>query len=121
MAAVAVKASTRQTPQPSPAYHSATQSTRAGGQTFVGTPLRLSTLRGTCLTRDHHRCVVSRNFDRKQALKRIKAAGDNARDDDGQLLSTTTFDSLEVAHILPHSLVKTNSDSNLVCYLASIK
>ena len=115
MVAITVKASTKQTPQPSPAYHSATESTRAGGQSFVGTPFRLSTLRGTCLIRDHHRCVVSRNFDRKQALQRIKAAGDDARDDDGQLLRTTTFDSLEVAHILPHSLVKSNSDSNLVC------
>lgn len=109
-----MKASTKRTPQPSPAYHSATQSTR-GGQSFVGTPLRLSTLRGTCLIRDRHRCVISRSFDRNLAIKRIKKSGDEARDNDQQLLAGQTFDSLEVAHILPHSLVKTNSEAKLVC------
>ncbi|XWW97591.1 hypothetical protein V2A60_005575 [Cordyceps javanica] len=43
----------------------------------------------------------------------MKQAGDEARDDDGQLLTGQTFDSLEVAHILPHSLVKTSSDGTL--------
>ncbi|KAM3548482.1 hypothetical protein ARSEF4850_009385 [Beauveria asiatica] len=108
-----LKASTKRTPQPSPAYHSATQSIRVGGQSFVGTPLRLSTLRGTCLIRDRHRCVISHSFDRRKALERIKQSGDEARDDDGQLLTGQTFDSLEVAHILPHSLVNTNSDVTL--------
>merc|ERR1712000_206784 len=108
-----LKASTKRTPQPSPAYHSATQSTRMGGQSFVGTPLRLSSLRGTCLIRDRHRCVISRSFDRKVAVERINKSADEARDDDGQLLLGQTFDSLEVAHILPHSLVKANSDANL--------
>ncbi|TWU70658.1 hypothetical protein ED733_001429 [Metarhizium rileyi] len=109
-----LKASTKRTLQPSPAYHSATQSTRAGDQTFVGTIGRLKTLRGDCLQRDRHRCVISRTFDLDQAIERSKKPGDNFRDDDGQALAGESFDSLEVAHILPHSLFKTNSDSELV-------
>ncbi|TWU70998.1 hypothetical protein ED733_001350 [Metarhizium rileyi] len=101
------------TPQPSPAYHSAIQSTRAGDQSFVGTPVRLSTLRGNCLLRDKHRCVISRSFDRRKAVERMREFGDEAQDDDGQPLTGESFDSLEVAYILPHSLVKTNSDSKL--------
>ncbi|OAA40712.1 hypothetical protein NOR_05800 [Metarhizium rileyi] len=108
-----LKASTKRTLQPSPAYHSATQSTRAGDQTFVGTIGRLKTLRGDCLQRDRHRCVISRTFDLDQAIERSKKPGDNFRDDDGQALAGESFDSLEVAHILPHSLFKTNSDSEL--------
>lgn len=53
------------------------------------------------LIRDCHRCVITRFFDRKQALERMKADGDDARDDDGQLLTETTFDSLEVAQTDP--------------------
>lgn len=49
-----LKASTKKTPQPSPVYHSAIQSVRAGGQTFSETSARLSTLQGNCLTRDRH-------------------------------------------------------------------
>ncbi|OAA37404.1 hypothetical protein NOR_07103 [Metarhizium rileyi] len=74
---------------------------------------RLSTLRGNCLLRDKHRCVISRSFDRRKAVERMREFGDEAQDDDGQPLTGESFDSLEVAHILPHSLLKTNSDSKL--------
>ncbi|KLU91809.1 hypothetical protein MAPG_10757 [Magnaporthiopsis poae ATCC 64411] len=102
------------TPQPSPITNSAVQ--RAQGsdlpQTFVGTPERVSALRGTCLVRDRHRCVISRKFDINEGIKRYKAAPGNARDDDGQLIMPDDCQTLEVAHILPHSLNKA-SDSLL--------
>ncbi|KAG8407060.1 hypothetical protein J3458_020555 [Metarhizium acridum] len=108
-----LKASTKKTSQPSPAYHSATESIRAGGQTFVGTTGRLKTLHGDCLQRDRHRCVISRTFDLDQAIERSKNPGDSFRDDDGQALAGESFNCLEVAHILPHSLVKIDSDLKL--------
>lgn len=41
--------------------------------------------------------------------------GDNARDDDGVLLlEDTVINELEVAHILPHSLMKADADRELV-------
>ena len=43
-------------------------------QEYVGTPERLSALRDACLVRDRHRCVVSRAFDKDEALKRIDAS-----------------------------------------------
>lgn len=108
-----VKASTRKTPQPSPAYHSAVLNAQAGAQTFVGTPARISKLRGSCLIRDRHRCVISRAFDQNQAIERMRDC-DDALDDDGQSLAGESFDSLEVAHILPHSLTRAGQDSQLV-------
>ncbi|RTE75361.1 hypothetical protein BHE90_010184 [Fusarium euwallaceae] len=107
-----LKASTRKTPQPSPAYHSAVLNAQAGAQTFVGTPARISKLRGSCLIRDRHRCVISRAFDQNQAIERMRDC-DDALDDDGQSLAGESFDSLEVAHILPHSLTKAGQDSEL--------
>ncbi|KAJ2977446.1 hypothetical protein NUW58_g7812 [Xylaria curta] len=102
-----IKASTKKTPQPSPAYHSAVERVQGGVQSFIGTPDRLSQLRGACLVRDRHRCVVTRYFDHKEADRRIIQDGDDARDDDGTLFSEdTVIDELEVAHILPHSLMK---------------
>ncbi|KAL2145279.1 hypothetical protein VTI28DRAFT_7647 [Corynascus sepedonium] len=103
-----LKAYARKTPQPSPLYHSAIQQLQ-GGVGFVGTPERISTLRGACLIRDRHRCVVTRRFDRSEAVKRYKFAGNNARDDNGNLLveeQPGTFEPLEIAHILPHSLTR---------------
>ncbi|KAK3690482.1 hypothetical protein B0T22DRAFT_515937 [Podospora appendiculata] len=112
-----LKASTRKTPQPSPAYHSAIQRAQGAAlpQNLVGTPERVSALRGACLVRDGHRCVVSRKFDLREALKRTEAHGDDARDDDGALLSEdiNPIDTLEVAHILPHSLTKGGSGTQL--------
>ncbi|KAK4155758.1 hypothetical protein C8A00DRAFT_41683 [Chaetomidium leptoderma] len=112
-----LKASTKKTPQPSPADHSAVQRTHGAGlpQGLAGTPERLSALRGACLVRDRHRCVISRKFDLSEAVKRFKTSGSASRDDDGQLLEDDVnhFDVLKVAHILPHSLTKTESGSQL--------
>ncbi|KAL8295068.1 hypothetical protein RB600_000847 [Gaeumannomyces tritici] len=109
-----VKAVSNKTPQPSPITNSAVQ--RAQGsdlpQAFVGTPERVSTLRGTCLVRDRYRCVISRKFDTTEGRKRYEAAPGNARDDDGHPIGPRDFRTLEVAHILPHSLTKA-SDSLL--------
>ncbi|OAA54148.1 hypothetical protein SPI_09082 [Niveomyces insectorum RCEF 264] len=83
-----LKASTRRTPQPSPAFHSAVL--RAQGSeapAFVGTPERLSSLRGTCLVRDRHRCVITRKFCAAEYTERFKKYGDEAHDDHGVLLS----------------------------------
>lgn len=109
-----VKASTRKTPQPSPATHSAVQRTQSEGQYFAGTPERVSALRGACLVRDRHRCVISRQFDQNEAFKRMTRYGDEARDDDGVSLIGEAFDALEVAHILPHALTRVNANSQLV-------
>lgn len=111
-----LKASTRRTPQPSPAFHSAVERVQAGGvQGFTGTPDRVSALRGACLIRDRHRCVISRSFDLAEATNRIRIAGGNgARDDDGNpFREDDSLVALEVAHILPHSLMKTDAESEL--------
>ncbi|OAA63380.1 hypothetical protein SPI_03543 [Niveomyces insectorum RCEF 264] len=112
-----LKASTRRTPQPSPAYHSAV--IRAQGNeapTFVGTPDRLSSLRGACLVRDRHRCVITRKFSHVEYDNRVTRYGDDARDDDGVLFSEQglgQWDVLDVAHILPHSLAKGAANTEL--------
>jgi len=82
----------------------------------VGTPERVSALRGACLVRDRYRCVVSRGFDFAESVRRFGRDGNDARDDDGQLLieEESDFQMLEVAHILPHSLTKTNPGAQLV-------
>lgn len=113
-----LKASTRKTPQPSPASHSAVQRAQGGeGQNFLGTQERVSALRGACLFRDRHRCVISRWFDETEALRRMDDArrhGGVARDNDGTpLAEEEPFDSLEVAHILPHSLTQVNASKQL--------
>ncbi|OAA63445.1 hypothetical protein SPI_03608 [Niveomyces insectorum RCEF 264] len=108
-----LKASTRRTPQPSPAYHSAVLRAQGTEPTvFVGTPDRLSALRGACLVRDRHRCVISRAFSTTAFFSRSKKDGDNAQDDDGVLFSQLDMrqvDRLEVAHILPHALTKSST------------
>ncbi len=97
-----MKASARKTPQPTPASLSGTQAS----QQVAGTTQRVSVLRRDCLIRDHHRCVISRKFDLREARERFKRDGENAKDDDGHLLKDESERSeyLEVAHILPHSL-----------------
>ncbi|EPE09763.1 hypothetical protein F503_07539 [Ophiostoma piceae UAMH 11346] len=113
-----LKASTSQTPQPSPAIHSAVL--RAQGatdsQAYIGTEERLSTLRAECLVRDRHRCVISREFSNAEFGKRLELYGNEARDDDGILFSdldNIKLDILEVAHILPHSLMKASTGSEM--------
>ncbi|KAI0527764.1 hypothetical protein F5B22DRAFT_3173 [Xylaria bambusicola] len=113
-----IKSSTKKTPQPSPAFHSAVERAQGGAQGFIGTPDRLSRLRGACLIRDRHRCVITRCFDHKEARNRMQQNGDDARDDNGVLLlEDTVIDELEVAHILPHSLMKVDGGRELVYLL----
>lgn len=114
-----MKSSTKKTPQPSPASHSAVQRAQGGeGQNFLGTPERVSALRGACLIRDRHRCVITRRFDDTEALRRMDDAsrrGVVAKDDDGNSLEEEeVFGTLEVAHILPHSLTQVNASNELV-------
>ncbi|KAI1758661.1 hypothetical protein GGR53DRAFT_516335 [Hypoxylon sp. FL1150] len=114
-----VKASTKKTPQPSPALHSAVQEAQGnGGQQYVGTGPRLSVLRRDCLIRDRHRCVISRRFDLTEAMKRRRTPG-GSRDDEGNRIADDELEpaQLEVAHILPHSLTKINQGGELVCIL----
>ncbi|KAK0655381.1 hypothetical protein B0T16DRAFT_317309 [Cercophora newfieldiana] len=105
-----LRAATNKTPQPSPVYHAAvqqaqTQEEQQRIQDFVGTPERLSTLRGLCLTRDRHRCVVTRAYDFTEANNRLRHPP--AMDDDGNPLDNSNqYGGLEVAHILPYALTK---------------
>ncbi|PGH01047.1 hypothetical protein GX51_05484 [Blastomyces parvus] len=108
-----LKAAGLHTPQPSPAPLSAVQRAIGGEQEYVGTPDRLSTLRGACLIRDRYRCVISYKFDVTEALKRFKRHGADAQDEEGNPLRGQSFDSLQVAHILPHALMKSDQGSQL--------
>jgi HNH endonuclease len=109
-----VKASAKKTPQPTPAAPSQIQLASDASWS------RVSTLRRDCLIRDRYRCVTSRIFDRTEALNRVNVDGDNAKDDDGNLLKDDgkRAEVLEVAHILPHSLMSYNAggQTELVCY-----
>ncbi|KIH86383.1 hypothetical protein SPBR_08438 [Sporothrix brasiliensis 5110] len=114
-----LKASTRKTPQPSPAYHSAVLSAQEGVTTahgFIGTSERLASLRWECLVRDRHRCVITRHFSSDEYEARFKLDGNDASDDDGILFSEQTpgqLAPLEVAHILPHSLMKLDRNAEM--------
>lgn len=107
-----LRASSVKTPQPTPTSLSSIQTS-----TPTGTTQRLSILREKCLVRDRHRCVISRKFDRREAAKRFERDGEDCKDDDGKLLrseSSDRFQFLEVAHILPHSLMAvTTGDTEL--------
>ncbi|KAK5442662.1 hypothetical protein LTS15_010980 [Exophiala xenobiotica] len=99
-----LRASTKKTPQPSPTslfdLHNA--------QNMTETTRRLANLRRDCLIRDRYRCVISRSFDRNEATRRIDQDGtQEAKDDEGISLRDkgNTFATLEVAHIIPHSLM----------------
>ncbi|KKZ68030.1 hypothetical protein EMCG_06240 [[Emmonsia] crescens] len=96
-----LRASSVKTPQLTPFSPSFMQASTSRGITNP-----VSILRQSCLIRDHHRCVVSQRFDRKEAQRRIKQDGNESKDDDGNLLRNEPgeFEFLEVAHILPHSL-----------------
>ncbi|OJD27727.1 hypothetical protein ACJ73_00874 [Blastomyces percursus] len=99
---IPLRTSSVKTPQPTPSSLSSIQPS-----TPTGTTQRVSVLRQNCLVRDRHRCVVSRKFDRSEAGRRWKQDGDDAKDDDGNLLKNERnddFQYLEVAHILPHCL-----------------
>ncbi|KAK1827291.1 hypothetical protein QBC39DRAFT_178961 [Podospora conica] len=105
-----LRALTNKTPQPSPVYSAVIQRTQGREErinSFPGTPeARVSQLRGTCLVRDRYRCVITREFDIKEATRRYEREGPDAADDDGNRLvkEQITPSYLEVSHILPHSL-----------------
>ncbi|KAF2461461.1 hypothetical protein BDY21DRAFT_383481 [Lineolata rhizophorae] len=107
-----LKASANKNPQPSPVYHTVVKNGQGGARKYTGTEARVSTLRRSCLIRDRYRCVVSRNFDIVEGVERYKSNGNNAQDDDGNLLrdETSAFGPLEVACILPHTLMQTKAD-----------
>ncbi|KAK2785867.1 hypothetical protein FQN53_007243 [Emmonsiellopsis sp. PD_33] len=110
---IPLKATGLRTAQPSPAHLSAIQRVQGNQHEYLPSPDRISVLRGTCLTRDHYRCVVSRLFDQNEAMARFKQQGDNAQDDEGNPLAEQSFAYLEVAHIIPHSLTKPEADGQL--------
>ncbi|KAK2741512.1 hypothetical protein FQN55_008264 [Onygenales sp. PD_40] len=107
-----LKASSKRTPQPSPAHLSAVQRALGGAQDYTGTPERISTLHTLCLIRDRHRCVVSRKFNVKEAAERL-SQDMNAQDEEGNPLREQAFDVLEAAHILPHALMQVDKDLKL--------
>ncbi|KAF0641341.1 hypothetical protein FPSE5266_06725 [Fusarium pseudograminearum] len=108
-----LKAAGSKTSQPSPAASSRITSKHP----IIGSIERVASLRRDCLVRDQHRCAISRDFDMKEAERRIEESGyDYASDDQGQLLKEQepgSFAELEVAHILPHSLMTTTGNSEL--------
>ncbi|KAL2755592.1 hypothetical protein ACRALDRAFT_1076854 [Sodiomyces alcalophilus JCM 7366] len=84
---------------------------QGSNQVYTTTLTRVAALRGTSLVRDRHRCVISRAFDAEEAEKRMDSEGEaNTKDDDGNLLSGP-YGYLEVAHIIPHSLMGAQEDS----------
>lgn len=87
-------------------------------ETAAGVTGRASSVWQQCLIRDHHRCVVSRKFHDRIFMERLSEDIEGAVDDDGRLLKEMMADTafLEVAHILPPSLVETppNSGGDLV-------
>ncbi|OJD11710.1 hypothetical protein ACJ73_09490 [Blastomyces percursus] len=97
-----MKAAGSKTPQASAASLSA-----PAIDNFVGTPARLSVLRRDCLIRDHHRCVVTRQFNLTEAIERGDRDSELKGDDDHPL--TGPFARLEVAHIIPHSIMSSKT------------
>ena len=94
----------------------------------IGIPQHIPDLRQACLTRDRHRCVVTRKFDIWEAEKRCKVLdGDDVKDDDGNPLLQEAKDMtyLEVAYIIPHSFMSHSDihiagESKLVRYRLSL-
>ncbi|OAA63447.1 hypothetical protein SPI_03610 [Niveomyces insectorum RCEF 264] len=111
-----LKASSGKTPQPTPA--SLSVPSLPPDHILPGSSHRLATLRRDCLLRDRHRCVVTRKFDRAEAIARYEADGYDATDDEGQRFDFSTgqlnFEHVEVAHILPDSLMSLDGDAEIV-------
>ncbi|EPE07106.1 hypothetical protein F503_07757 [Ophiostoma piceae UAMH 11346] len=109
-----LKASAVRTPQPTPA--SLSVPVLAPDQILPGSRSRIANLRRDCLIRDKHRCVISRSFDENEASRRETTSGESAADDDGVLFvdmpESDTFELLQVAHILPHSLMSIGGDDD---------
>ncbi|PGG97760.1 hypothetical protein GX51_07141 [Blastomyces parvus] len=79
-------------------------------ENVAGTPARLSTLRRDCLIRDHNRCMATRLFNMTEAAGRFEQTRDTTsdlKDDDGQplIFERSQLAQLEVAHIIPHSIM----------------
>ncbi|KAE8356841.1 hypothetical protein BDV28DRAFT_126299 [Aspergillus coremiiformis] len=100
---IPLKALAAKTNQPTPASLSHSQHSDAG----IGTLQRISTLRRDCLVRDRHRCIITQKFDLLEGADREKKDGPDFKDDDGKLLRLEGDEMavLEVAHIIPHSLM----------------
>ncbi|KAK3687440.1 hypothetical protein B0T22DRAFT_527268 [Podospora appendiculata] len=105
---------------PTPTYHIEvqqvqTQEEQQRMQEFVGTPERMGALRGLCLTRDRHRCVITRAFNKDELAQRLRQSPQSpARDDDGNVLNPRDgYSHLEVAHILPFGLTKAEEGGEL--------
>ncbi|KIH94010.1 hypothetical protein SPBR_05977 [Sporothrix brasiliensis 5110] len=109
-----LKAAGKRTPQPTPASFSVPF--LSSEQSLPGSESRVATLRRDCLIRDRHRCVITRQFDENEAFRRTKKHGYDAADDDGvrfaDMPETDEFELLEVAHILPHSLMSMANDDD---------
>ncbi|OAA62763.1 hypothetical protein SPI_04303 [Niveomyces insectorum RCEF 264] len=104
-----LKASSAKTPQPTPANLSVPS--LSSEKILPGSAARVATLRRDCLIRDKHRCVITRMFDEGEAVERIKMHGNSAADDEGGAFGGVA--SLQVAHILPHSLMSLEGDSEI--------
>ncbi|KAL4816248.1 hypothetical protein BDW67DRAFT_185072 [Aspergillus spinulosporus] len=89
------------TPQPTPASLFGLNLSEPA----IGT--RQSILRQSCLQRNRHRCVVTQRFDTQEGKTRYKIDRNNVKDDDGNPLMPERNEMayLEVAHIIPHSLM----------------
>ncbi|RMZ81844.1 hypothetical protein DV738_g2137, partial [Chaetothyriales sp. CBS 135597] len=105
-----MRAASGQTPRPSPPGLLINENI----ENLSGTPGRVASLRRDCLRRDEHRCVITGFFDTVEAIQRRKALGDEARDDRGIRFidERPKCKKVEVAHILPHSLMSRPSGEN---------
>lgn len=76
---------------------------------MLPTGKRSSLLHQKCLQRDGHRCIVTREFDQKEAIKRHKASRQAPVDDEGESFSSPNqpgFTFVEACHILPRALTQ---------------
>ncbi|QSS61016.1 hypothetical protein I7I51_05823 [Histoplasma capsulatum] len=98
-----VRASSVKTPQPTPRSLSSIQAS-----TPTGTTQCVSILRQSCLVLDHHRCVVSRKFDKSEASKRWKQNGEDCKDDDGNPLKNESSDRFQYLEGCSHFATLSN-------------
>lgn len=74
---------------------------------------RLSTLVNRCLARDHYKCVVTGAFHKPELVDRLRSnPGAQLTDEDGQPIVKRLSVRLQVAHIIPHSLMAVPSGSS---------
>lgn len=76
---------------------------------------RRKTLREVCLLREKNRCPGSELFNETEAFNRWERFGGRLVDDDGNEMDLRgNFTHLEVAHIIPISLMMSPKDKELV-------